>query len=333
MTKKENIIIASDVSAAEPTCLDRIRGQKQVIDVLNSTIAAYFNDRMAGRKPVFGPVALVGPSGTGKTLIAKALHAELGNTDYKPVNGQNLGSTQNIYSYFLDANDNSTLFIDEAHGIKPKIQDQLLTILSERKIDIPSTRGVNVTRRMPVANYPIIVATTHEYSLSPALRSRMKIYCRFNHYALEDLIEITRQRANGLHWQFQSDDVLKEICLRAKKIPRLALRHLQACWNVCRSLDLDMITIEHVKKAFELTEIDALGLDHLEKQYLTIVSADGPIALNVISSRLGSVPSQTLKSVIEPYLLQEGLISKDGVLRIITEKGREHLDKSKEKEE
>ena len=109
---KDDITIASDVSAAEPTCLEHIRGQEQVVDVLRTTIAAYFNDRMADRKPVFGPVALVGPSGTGKTLVAKALHAELGNTDYKSVNGQNLGSSQNIYSYFLDANDNSTLFID-----------------------------------------------------------------------------------------------------------------------------------------------------------------------------------------------------------------------------
>ena len=293
---------------------------------MQTSIEAYFNDKMVGRNPSYGPVALVGPSGTGKTLVAKAVSAALG-TELKTINGHNLSLNHNLYSFFLDANETSTtLFIDEAQGVNHQTQERMLTIISEGYLEVPTKSSKRICR-MPVPKCPIIIACMSEYYLIPAMRTRMRIYCRFDYYSNEDLIEITRQRANALQWKVESDEILTEICIRAKNVPRLALRNLQLCWNVTRSLDLDTITMEHVKQAFMLSEIDQQGLDYLERSYLRLLSDESPLALNMISARLGAggIPTQTIKTVIEPYLIQEGLVSKEGSLRIITQKGRNHI--------
>jgi Holliday junction DNA helicase RuvB len=97
------------------------------------------------------------------------------------------------------------------------------------------------------------------------------------------------------------------------------------CWQVAQSHDRDVITLADVKEAFFHLQIDELGLDEIDRQYLCILAESDQIALNVISAKLG-LPSKTIQNVIEPYLLKESLISKDRhSLRILTEKGRKHV--------
>lgn len=317
--------IASDFSVGEPTCLSKIRISSRVKDVIQTSVDAYFNDKMSGWNPKYGPLALIGPSGTGKSMVAKAVSAALG-LNLTSINGHSL-SGYNFYSFFLGANPTTTcLHIDEAQGIPKPVQERILTIISGGYVEIPSG-SLRKISRMPVPPCPLIFSGMTEHSIIPALRTRIRIYCRFDYYSLEDLIEITRQRAFALRWGIESDDVLYQICIRAKKTPRLALRNLQLCWNVTRSLDLETIAIEHVKRAFELAEIDEMGLDHLERSYLKTLDAQSPMALNMIASRLagGGIETQTIKTVIEPYLIQEQLVTKDGSLRCITNKGSYHL--------
>ena len=154
----------------------------------------------------------------------------------------------------------------------------------------------------------------------------MRIYCRFEHYALNDLVEIIRQRALALKWDIESEQVLVEIAKRSKKTPRIALnRNLQMCWNVCSSQGREIITIDDVYEAFRLLNIDALGLDELERNYLKILHQNGPTALNVISSKL-ALPTQTIKTVLEQYLLQENLIQKNKCShREITSLAEQHI--------
>ena len=278
--------IATDFSVGEPTCLSKIRIAPRIKEVLQTSIDAYFNDKMAGRNPRYGPLALIGPSGTGKTLVGKAVSAGLG-LNLKSINGHNL-TGYNFYSFFLDANETtSCLFIDEAQGMAKSIQERILTIISEGYLEVP-TRSWKRMCKMAVPRCPIILSCMTEHSLIPAMRTRIRLYCRFSYYSLDDLIEITRQRALVLNWHMESEKALYEICVRAKKTPRLALRNLQLCWNVTRSLDLDTISIEHVKRAFQLADIDELGLDNLERSYLAILNEESPLALNVIVSRLSA---------------------------------------------
>ena len=317
--------IGTYVNQVEIISLSKIRGQKKVTDLLKVNLDAYFQSRQNEKPSTFGPVLLCGPSGTGKSLIAKALHAELANLNLVETNGEMLSNSSELVSILLSATKDTTIFIDECQGMGSS-QNVLLTALSEKVIYLPKRVGAK-KQVIPLENFTVILATTHEYYLQDALRNRIRIYCRFEHYCLEDLVEIIRQRALALKWEIESEDVLIEIAKRSKKTPRIALnRNLQMCWNVCSAQGRELITIDDVFEAFRLLNIDALGLDELERNYLKILQENGPTPLNVISSKL-ALPTQTIKTVLEQFLLQENLIQKNKFShREITNLAYEHLN-------
>ena len=318
--------IASDVNQFEITSLSKIRGQQKVTDLLKVNLEAYFQSRQNENPGSFGPALLVGPSGTGKSLIAKALHAELANLNLIETNGEMLSNSSELVSILLSATEDTTIFIDECQGMNSRSQHILLTALSEKVIYIPKRAAKNKKQVIPLENFTLLLATTHEYYLQDALRNRIRIYCRFEHYCLDDLVEIIRQRALALKWDIESEDVLVEIAKRSKKTPRIALnRNLQQCWNVCSSQGREVITMNDVFEAFRLLQIDILGLDELERNYLRVLHQHGPTPLNVISSKL-ALPTQTIKTVLETYLLQENLIQKNKCShREITSLAYEHI--------
>ncbi len=326
MTMAEKAI-GTDVNQIEITSLSKIRGQKKVTDLLKVNLDAYFQSRQTGKPSTFGPVLLCGPSGTGKTLVAKALHAELANLNLIETNGEMLSNSQELISILLSATSDTTIFIDEAQGTNSRSTHILLSALSEKVIYVPKRGSSKSKRVIPLENFTLLMATTHEYCLQDALRNRMRIYCRFEHYELDDLTGIIRQRALALKWDVESEQVLIEIAKRSKKTPRIALnRNLQMCWNVCSAQGREVITMDDVNRSFELLNICPLGLDELERKYLRILQQNGPTALNVISSKL-ALPNQTIKTVLEPYMLQEGLISKEkNSHRIITTIAEQHLN-------
>ncbi len=309
---------------AEPMLLERITGQPQVISLLTTHLAAYWNDRQAGKNPSFGPVGLFGPPGTGKTLVAHALHAELGNLKFIEVIGESLEHKDSLYATLMSVDENTTLFIDEAQGLCRQSQHIFLKVLAENKLCIPKGRFAQKEYQIPLPNFVTILASTHEYTLQPAFLSRIRIYGRMNYYALSDLVQIVRQRADALGMKYETPEVFELIASRAKKVPRLALRHLDLCYKVSRSDDSDTIHRSHVERAFEISQTDSLGLDLLEQSYLHLLAESQGLRLNILSARLG-LPARTLQEVVEPYLIQEGLISKEGSERVITEKGRNHL--------
>jgi Holliday junction DNA helicase RuvB len=190
--------IASDVNQFGITSLSKIRGQKKVIELLSVNLDAYFQSRQNENTGTFGPALLCGPSGTGKSLIAKALHAELANFNLIETNGETLSNSE-LVSILLSATNDTTVFIDECQGMGSS-QNILLTALSEKAIYIPQKGNKKSKRSIPLENFTLILATTHEYYLADALRNRIRIYCRFEHYALNDLVEIIRQRALALGW-------------------------------------------------------------------------------------------------------------------------------------
>ena len=319
----------TDVNQVEITSLSKVVGQQNVIQLLTVSLESFFKSRSGQEENLttFGPVCLCGPSGTGKTMIAKALHAELGNLNLVETNGEMLNKNTELVSILVGATENTTILIDEAQAVNPRNQHMLLTALSERKIYVPKGNSSRNCHSIPLANFACVLATTHEYQLQAALRNRMRIYCRFTHYSIEELTEIIRQRAEALKWKYASHQILRTIAERAKNTPRLALnRNLQMAWNVCVSHDRDIITAEDVQEAFRLLQIDELGLDQLERSYLRILSESGMSKLNVLSSRL-SLPRQTISTVIESSLLKLGLIEKGKFSeRILTGKGKKHLE-------
>ncbi len=322
-------VVGADVNQVRLTSLTHIQGQPQVVKMLKVNLRAYFNIRGTSKNSSlsFGPVMLCGPSGTGKTIVARALHEELGNLKLVETNGVTVNNKLELFSILINADASTTIFIDEAQGMSSKAQHILLTALSERKIYVPACIASTSSYTIPLANFTMILATTHEYMLQHALRNRMRIYCRFDYYAIEDLVEIVRQRADALHWQYESDEVIRIIAQRAKRTPRLALNtNLQTCWYVAKSHDRNVITLEDVYEAFCHLQIDELGLDKVDRAYLEVLLEGGRSSLGVLSSKL-SLPALTIQRVIEPYLLKEGFIIKDkSAVRIISPKGRKHIE-------
>lgn len=317
----------TDVNQVDITSLSHIKGQPQVTNTLKVHLRAHFNINSASGNSnlAFGPVILCGPSGVGKTMIAKAIHVELGNQTLTETNGVTMNDKAELFSILIKADENTTVFIDEAQGMNSKAQYILLTALSERKLYVPAGISSTYSYTLSLASSTMILATTHEYLLHDALRNRMRIYCRFNYYSVEDLVEIVRQRSNALGWRYESDQVLQIIAQRAKGIPRLALnRNLQTCWYVAKSHDRDIITLEDVHEAFCHLQIEESGLDKLDQAYLTILQEHGRTSLGVLSSKL-SLPALTIQRVVEPYLLKECFIIKDKSARVITEKGKNHI--------
>lgn len=322
--------IGNDVNQVKINSLSKIQGQPDVVKVLFTNLEAFFNARATAKPdamPSISPIFLAGPSGCGKSLVAQALHCELGNLNLIESNGESVNNMSEITSILLSADENTTIFLDEAQALNSKVQHILLTALSEKKLYIPRGGSRRSSYIVPLANFVLIMASTHEYLLSDALRNRMRIYCRFNYYSIEDLTEIVKQRANALSWKVENEEVLRNIALRAKQTPRLALnRNLQMAYNVSVSRNNEMITMADVEEAFNLLKIDELGLDTLERQYLKTLLT-GSNKLNVLSSKTG-LPAATISNVIEPFLLREGLIDKNGCDRMITDKGKQHISET-----
>lgn len=299
--------IGTDVNQVQLTSLSHIKGQDKVVDVLRVNLDAYFNSRQNGAGSTFGPALLVDPSGTGKSLVAKAVHHELANLD------------------LIEATDDTTIFLDEAQSLDSKVQHILLTALSEKKLFTPKKNNKG-GYEIPLANFTLLLASTHEYQIQDALRNRMRIYARFCYYSDSDLTGIVKQRVDALKWGYESEDILRIIAERSKQTPRIALnRNLQMAWNVCSSENRNVISLSDVLRAFELLGIDELGLDILERSYLKELNKNKTMKLNVIASKIG-LPRQTVASVIEPYLLRQELIDKIGSERVITNKGQNHIE-------
>lgn len=320
----------TDINQVRITSLFHIQGQSHVIETLKVHLRAHDNIRSSPGNPdvSFGPVILCGPSGTGKTMVARAIHAELGNLRLVETSGVGVNHKLELFSILINADENTTIFIDEAQGMDAKAQYVLLTALSERDLYVPAGISSVCSHTIRLANFTMVMATTHEYLLQDALRNRMRIHCRFTYYSVEDLVGIVRQRAETLKWKYESEEVLRIIAQRVKKNPRQALhRNLQTCWHVAQSHGRSVIDLEDVREAFYHLQIDELGLDQLDRSYLEILRECYRSSLSVLSSRL-SLPALTIQRVVEPYLLSEGLIVKDkSSVRVITQKGRKHIER------
>ena len=317
--------IGTDVNQVDITSLSHIKGQEQIVQLLRTSLDAYFqNKSLKQDKTTFGPVLLVGPSGTGKSVISKAIHCELANSKFVETNGEMLNSSSELTHILLTSDNDTTILIDEAQALNTKNQHILLSAISEKILYVPKGKSGN-KQSIPLADFTLLFASTHEFQLQDALRNRARLICRTDYYSIETLADIVGHRAYALGWEVESQNVLFEIAKRSKSTPRIAIqRNLQMAWNIASSNNRKIITMEDAQKAFQLLQIDELGLDHIERNYLKELSKHNSTKLNVIASKLG-LPTRTISNVIEPYLLRQELIYKDGSNRIITDKGRIHI--------
>jgi holliday junction DNA helicase RuvB len=315
MEEKEAI----EVNDVKPSSLRHIIGQKKVVEIVTTELdAAQIDNRR------FCDALLVGPPGCGKTSVSHIIAEEMA-APFIEVLGQSIRSQADLNALLLSAKEDKTvIFIDEAACLSdPSLQVSLYMALDQKKIVVSGTKAGGSPITIPLADFTLLLATTHEADLLQPLRDRCRIVCRFQFYQADELAELLRQRSVGLRWPVDAE-VLPEIAKRSRGTPRLALRLLQSCRRVCRSLGESTITIEHLRRACSLEQIDDLGLGPTEQQYLKILS-NGATRLNVLASMLG-LPTKTISDVVENgFLIRSGLVVKDDQSRrTLTQAGLDH---------
>jgi len=304
----------TDVGDVAPSSLSHLIGQKSVLAQVTVALEAAFADQKK-----FDSALLVGPPGVGKSALAKVIADEMA-TQFHEVIGQSIRSVSDLNALLLEAKDRDVVHIDEAHELDRQLQTGLYLAIDQRRLFI---QGGNKPQAIPIADFSLLLSTTDEYRLLQPLRDRMKLVLRFQFYSDDDLTTLLVQRIKALGWLVDAD-ALPLIAQRSRGTPRLALRLLQSCRRVCRSVSEQIIQLDHLTKACMLEQIDALGLGPTEQQYLAILT-EGPNRLNVIASMIG-LPARTVSQVTEPFLLRMGLVAKDDQgRRLLTARGREHL--------
>ena len=312
----------SEINDVQPSSLRHIVGQDGVKSVLSVAIDSSQMDSVT-----FPHALMVGGPGLGKTAIAQVLAAELA-ADFFEVLGQSIKHPSDLNSVLLAATPGSVVFIDEAHELKPEFQTALYLALDKRRIILSGGgKSSGSPQNLPLNDFALLLASTDEHCLLQPLRDRMRLLLRFTYYSVEELTTVLLQRGRALGWEIH-EELLPQIAQRARGTPRLALRILQACRRVARSEGEFSITAAHLDRACALDQLDELGLGPTEQQYLAALAA-GNSRLNVLSSILG-LPSRTVATVIEPFLIRAGLIVKDDSgRRQLSDKGREHLSDSR----
>jgi Holliday junction DNA helicase RuvB len=310
---------STEASDIEPTSLSHLIGQRQVIDQVTVALDAAQQDAKR-----FDHALMVGPPGLGKSALAAVIAQEMATT-FHEVLGQSLNNIAELNALLLSAQEKDIVFIDECHEIKKENQTALYLALDKQSIFVKD--GSGSPHRIPIRKFSLLLATTDEFSILQPLRDRMKLLLRYEFYSGDELVLILKHRTRALGWNVD-EALFPEIAQRSRGTPRLALRLLQACHRVCRSLGETKITTDHLQRACQLEQIDTVGLGPNEQQYLAML-VEGPQRLNVLASRL-ALPTRTVSQVIEAFLIRVGLVTKDHQgIRHLTALGHEHLSKSR----
>lgn len=306
----------NDVNATTPSSIRHLESESQraMLDLVRVTLDVCFQD--GSRWP---NTAMFGGPGLGKSCLAQTVARELA-VPIKEVTGLAVRSPAELNSLLLSATDKSIVFIDEADTMPIPTQTQLMVALTSGRLSLSSGGSI---QSLPLADFTLLLATTEEYGLLQPLRDRMRLTLRFSFYSETDLQRMVDVRARSLGWGI-TDECVKDIAKRSRGTPRIAFNILQTARYVCRSDASDTILPVHLAKATELSGIDSLGLNTATDLAYMRLLVDGDKPLNVLASCIG-LPSRTVSTVIEPYLIRSGLIAKTKSSRTLTAKGRDHL--------
>jgi Holliday junction DNA helicase RuvB len=301
-----------------PPTLNHVIGQKAVIEQARIAMDAAFQDGQP-----FPSALMTGPPGLGKSMIAQVIAREMAS-GYSEILGQTLMCPVDLNAILLGAAEKSVLFIDEADELPIFLMTALYRAVEDRRVYLESSSVCKTPRTIPLPPFTIILASNHEHSIVPQLRDRLRLHLRFEYYTEAELADVLRQRSRSLKWAVD-EQVVALIAQRGRGTPRIALRLLESCRRVCRSLGETIILPEHLDKACSLEGVDTRGLDRQELTLLRMLhESKRPLRLNVIAARLG-LPPKSISNVFEPYLLRLGLIQRCAEGRTITQEGIEYL--------
>lgn len=308
-------------STMRPQVLDDFVGQAQARANLKIFIEA-----AKTRGEALDHVLFVGPPGLGKTTLAQIMARELG-VNFRATSGPVIAKSGDLAALLTNLEERDVLFIDEIHRLNPAVEEVLYPAMEDYQLDLiigegPAARSVKID----LAKFTLVAATTRLGLLTTPLRDRFGIPVRLEFYTQPELEHIVKRGAR-IVGVGMADDGAKEIAKRSRGTPRIAGRLLRRVRDFAIVEGVDSVDRALADKALSQLEVDAAGLDSLDRRYLNQIARNfggGPVGIETIAAAL-SEPRDAIEEIVEPYLIQNGFLQRTPRGRVLTNVAFSHL--------
>jgi Holliday junction DNA helicase RuvB len=310
--------------------LDRSLRPRRLADFVNqeqiTEQLSIFIEAARGRDEPLDHVLLAGPPGLGKTSLAHIVSAEMG-VPLVATAGPALERKADVASFLTALEPGSVFFVDEIHRLGRAVEETLYPAMEDGELPVVLGQGAGArTVTLPLPPFTLVGATTRAGLLTTPLRDRFGVCHRLEHYESDHLAEIVHRSAKILEVEIDDEGALA-IAGRSRGTPRVANRLLKRVRDFAQVKGRGPIDAEVAAAALEMLEVDAGGLDRSDRGLLETVAqkfAGGPVGLSTLAVAIGE-EQDTIEDVLEPYLLQQGLLKRTPRGRVLTERAYEHL--------
>ena len=304
-----------------PRNLDKFVGQ----DNLKSNLKTYIESSKK-RKNNLDHIILYGPPGLGKTTLSHIISYEK-NVNIHSTSGPAFTKKGDLVTLLTNLAEDDILFIDEIHRLSPIVEETLYPAMEDYKCDYiigsgPSARVMQIS----IERFTLIGATTRLGLLSRPLRDRFGIQLQLDFYNPSDLKNIILLSSKKFNTKIDESAAF-EIAKRSRGTPRIAIRLLKRIIDFSVVQNLPTITDMGVEDSLKKMRLDSEGLDDMDRKYLKCIAIDyngGPVGIETLSASLLE-QKDIIEDVIEPYLMQQGLVQRTSRGRILSEKGHNHI--------